>query len=294
MNDIKKFPYTDILGWSVSRFDRFSNCKRQYFYDYYSKYDRDFPFEKIQFLKSLTSKALEAGNIVHDIIRDMLFRFQKSPKPINKDRFFKYSHDMTEKYCASKTFFETYYNGEAVSSAQIYDKVKTILENFINSERFLWIEKNAVPSSSEWIIEPAGFGETRINGLKAFCKVDFLFPVADKIYILDWKTGKPDEVKHAKQLTGYSLWASYHFGKEAGNIMPIIVYLYPQYSEREITVDNKAIASFSKQVETETKEMYEYLTDIEKNIPKNKSDFQLTEKTVLCKYCNYREICKGL
>ncbi|MDR1696530.1 MAG: PD-(D/E)XK nuclease family protein [Endomicrobium sp.] len=293
MNDIKKFPYTDILGWSVSRYDKFSNCKRQYFYDYYPRYDRDFPLEKIQFLKSLTSKALETGNIVHDIIRDMLFRFQKSPKPIHKDKFFKYSFDLTEKYCGSKTFFETYYNGEAVSSAEIYAKVKVILENFINSERFSWIEKNAVPSCAEWVIEPSGFGETRINGFKAFCKVDFLFPVKDKLYILDWKTGKPDEVKHSKQLTGYSLWASYHFGKEAGDIAPVIVYLYPQYAEKKVTVDNKAIASFSKQVETETKEMYEYLADIEKNIPKDKSAFSLTQRTVLCKYCNYREICKG-
>ncbi|MCL2484483.1 MAG: PD-(D/E)XK nuclease family protein [Endomicrobia bacterium] len=293
MNEIKKFSYTDILGWSVSRFDKFSNCKRQYFYDYYSKYDKSVPFEKIQFLKSLTSKALEAGNIVHDIIRDMLFRFQKSSKPISRDKFFKYSFDLTEKYCGEKTFFETYYNGEAVASSEIYAKVKTVLENFINSGRFSWIETNAVPTSNEWVIEPAGFGETRINGFKAFCKVDFLFPVGDKIYILDWKTGKPDEIKHSKQLTGYSLWASYHFGKEAKDIMPMIVYLFPQYSEKSVVVDNKSIASFSKQVEEETKQMYEYLTDVEKNIPKDKGEFPCTSNTFFCKYCNYREICKG-
>ena len=67
------------------RYDRFSNCKRQYFYDYYAKYDKDNPL-KIQFPKSLTSKALETGNIVHDIIRDMLIAFKKL-KPINKDKF---------------------------------------------------------------------------------------------------------------------------------------------------------------------------------------------------------------
>jgi CRISPR/Cas system-associated exonuclease Cas4 (RecB family) len=293
MNEIKKFPYTDILGWSVSRFDRFSNCKRQYFYDYYAKYDKDIPFAKLQFLKSLTSKALETGNIVHDIIRDALQRFQKSSKPINKDKFFKYSYNLAERYCNAKTFFESYYNNEIVTVQEIYNKVKLILENFIESGRFAWIEKYAVTESSSWVIEPAGFGETRINGYKAFCKVDFLFPIGDKIWIMDWKTGKPDENKHSKQLTGYSLWASYHFSKPASDIEPLIVYLSPVYSEKSVKIDDEKIKSFANLVESETKEMYAFLSNIEKNIPNDKKEFPLTESTFFCKYCSYREICKG-
>jgi hypothetical protein len=293
MEDIKRFPYTEVLGWSVSRYDRFKNCKRQYFYDYYSKYDKEIPFEKIQFLKALTSKALETGNIVHDIIRDMLGRFKKSSKPINRDKFFKYSFDITQKYCSSKIFFEAYYGNEIISAAEIYTKVKIILENFIESKRFKWIEKYAVPNSARWIIEPEGFGETRINGYKAFCKVDFLFPVEDKIYILDWKTGKPDEVKHSKQLTGYSLWANYHFSKPASDIIPAIVYLFPEYSEKSVSIDDKKIADFALSVESETKEMYSYLNDTGKNIPKDKKEFSYAERSFFCKYCSYREICGG-
>jgi hypothetical protein len=292
MNNIKKFHYTDILGWSVSRYDRFSNCKRQYFYDYYAKYDAEIPFEKIQFLKSLTSKALETGNIVHDIIRDMLLRFQKSAKPINKDKFFKYASDVAEKYCSSKIFFEHYYGNEIVSSAEIYAKVKSMLENFIESGRFKWILENALAESKSWVIEPDGFGETRINGLKAFCKVDFLLPVNDKIYILDWKTGKPDENKHSKQLTGYSMWANYHFGKKSADIMPLIVYLFPCYGEKNVPIDDKKIADFALGVEKETQEMYDYLIDVEKNVPKDKKEFPFASRTFFCKYCCYREICR--
>jgi CRISPR/Cas system-associated exonuclease Cas4 (RecB family) len=291
MNDIKKFDYTDILGWSVSRYNRFLNCKRQYFYDYYAKFDKDMPIEKIQFLKSLTFKALEIGNIAHDIIRDMLKRYQLSTKPINKDKFFKYSFNITEKRCSSNTFFEHYYNGDIILTSEIYAKVKNILENFLNSPRFAWFEKNAIIRSSEWIIEPDGFGETRINNLKAFCKVDFLFPVADKIYIIDWKTGKVDEKKHSRQLIGYSMWANYHFGKSAINIVPVIVYLYPQYNELSVKINDYSITEFTNSLAGETKDMYEYLADIEKNIPKNKKEFKMTGNTFLCKYCNYKEIC---
>lgn len=293
MKYIKKFNYTDVLGWSISRYEKFSNCKRQYFYDYYAKFDKEMPLEKIQFLKSLTSKPLEIGNITHDIIRDMLKRYQKSTKPINKDKFFEYSFKMTEKYCCSKTFFEHYYNGEITLPSKIYVKVKSILENLLNNSRFIWIEKNAVPQSSEWIIEPDGFGEFRIKNYKAFCKVDFLFPILDKIYIMDWKTGKPYEKKHLKQLTGYTLWANYHFNKKASDIIPIVVYLHPRYKENNIKIDDNSILEFENVVIDETKNMYEYLVDIEKNIPKDKKEFPFTNNTALCKYCNYKEICLG-
>ncbi|MDR1474636.1 MAG: PD-(D/E)XK nuclease family protein [Endomicrobium sp.] len=293
MNEIKKFPYTDILGWSVSRYDRFSNCKRQYFYDYYAKYDKEIPLEKITFLKSLTSQALETGNIVHDVIRDMLQRFQKSSDHINKDKFFKYVFNMTAKYCGEKTFFEHYYNGDLISIEEIYSKVKGILENFLGSYRFSWIEKNAVPQSKDWVIEPSGFGETRINEYKAFCKVDFLFPVGDKIYIMDWKTGKADDAKHSKQLTGYSLWANYHFGEKVSDIVPMVVYLYPQYKEKNVKINDLSISEFANTVESETKDMYEYLVNIERNIPKDKKEFPVAGNIFFCKYCSYKEICRG-
>jgi len=291
MKDIKKFKYTDILGWSISRYERFLKCKRQYFYDYYAKFDEDTPLEKINFLKNLTSKALEIGNIVHDIIKDILERYQKSTKPINKDKFFKYSFNSTEKHCCKKIFYENYYNGEIILPSEIYARVKKCLEIFLASKRFAWIEMNAVPRSSEWVIEPEGFGEMRINNYKAFCKVDFLFPIGDKAFIIDWKTGKPDEAKHSKQLQGYALWTNYHFDKKIEDITPMIVYLYPQYSEKEVKIEDCSIKEFTNTVIEETKNMYEYLADIEKNIPKNKEEFVLTDNRVLCNYCNYRELC---
>lgn len=293
MNEIKRFKYTDILGWSISRYDKFLNCKRHYFYDYYAKYDKDVPTEKLLFLKSLTSKALETGNIIHDIVRDVLTRYKKSTKPINKDKLFKYVFDMTKKYCSSKTFFEQYYNGEIIYVDEVYTKVKNILLNLLQSQRFAWIEKNAIKQLDKWIIEPDGFGETRINNLKAFCKVDFLFPVEDKIYILDWKTGKADEKKHSKQLLGYALWASYNFEIKVENIVPIVVYLYPYYNEKNVQISDFKMTELAYTVEKETKDMYEYLTDIEKNIPKDKKEFSLTSNIFYCKYCSYKEICPG-
>jgi len=289
---IKKFPFTNILGWSVSRYDVFTNCKRQYFYSYYYKFDKE--VEKIQKLRSLTSFALETGNIVHDSIRDLLVRMQKTTKPISRPKFLQYVKTMAENYCNKKTFSEVYYKQkESITAEDIFPQASKIVENFLTSKRLKWIFEVASPESKNWIIEPGGYGETRIDNYKAYCKVDFLIPVKDKIYILDWKTGKQDISKHSRQLIGYSLWASYHFNTNAQNITSTVVYLSPTYDEKTIELTDEMLVKFKQQVEDETKQMYEYLKDIENNIPKEKDCFEKTDNEFFCKYCNFRELCKN-
>lgn len=295
ISPIKQFPFTSILGWSVSRYDVFNKCKRQYFYSYYGKFDKEISQAKIQKLKLLTSSALEIGNIVHDGIRDLLIRLQKTTKPISRSRFLQYLKNMTENYCNSKIFSEVYYKQqESIAVEDIFLQVSKILENFLTSKRLKWIFEIATLESKNWIIEPSGFGETRIKNYKAYCKVDFLIPVKDKIYILDWKTGKQDLPKHSRQLIGYSLWASYHFNTNAKNINSTVVYLYPNYTEYTVALTDENLAKFYQQVETETKQMYEYLIDIENNIPKEKDCFEKTDNEFFCKYCNFRELCKNV
>jgi CRISPR/Cas system-associated exonuclease Cas4 (RecB family) len=286
--EIKRFEFTDTLGWSVSRFDKFLTCKRQYFFDYYPKYDTENPIEKLLFLKKLTSKPLETGNIIHDMVKDLLLRYQKSSKPLNIQKFFEYAKKMTLQYC-NKTFYESYYGNEIVDPLEIFKKVTVILENLIESQRFKWIQENALAQRKDWVIEPDGYGETRIDGQKAYCKVDFLFPVGDQIYILDWKTGSKNK-KHSKQLTGYSLWANYHFQKDVKDIKAIAVYLFPIYQESQIEISQKDITDFAQQVKEETALMHEYVADIDKNIPKAKKAFAPTPNK-MCNYCNYRQIC---
>ncbi|MDR1928859.1 MAG: PD-(D/E)XK nuclease family protein [Endomicrobium sp.] len=273
----------------MSRYSKFLICKRKYFYDYYLKFDEEIAQKKIKFLKNLTSKPLEIGNIVHDIIKNILRRYKININPINKDKFLKYSFEITKKSCKNKFFFEHYYNGEVILIHEIYEKISYILENFLNSPSFAWIKEVAISNSNKWIIEPINC-KSKIDDYTIFCKVDFLFPISDKIYIIDWKTGKPDK-KHNKQLTGYALWANCYFNNKAANIIPIVVYLYPKYNAKSIIFDEFSVVEFKKTIEIETNNMYKYLINIEKNIPKSKKEFQLTNNRFFCKFCNYKEIC---
>jgi len=288
---MKKFVFTPKLGWSVSRYNLFETCKRQYYYNYYAKYDPEYPAKKILALKKMTSIPLEVGNIVHDVNKTLLERLQKTAKGIDKTRFHDYARKMTEEYVRTKTFQEVYYGRmKSVGPSDLFNKVRMSLNNLLNSDRFTWLIDHAVLKKDEWLIEPPGYGETRIGGMKAYCKVDFLFPVNDRLFIMDWKTGKSDLKKHRRQMVGYAAWATYHFGKDPAKISPIVAYLHPHYKEINITVNSSDIEAFARQIRKETAEMNKFCQDVKKNLPKDKALFT-PKKSKLCDYCNFRALC---
>jgi len=292
MIPIKQFEFTPILGWSASRYDTFKTCQRRYYYTYYAKFDPVLSIDRINRLKKMTSIPLEIGNIVHDIIKVLLERFQKTEKQIDSRRFYDYARNLTEQYC-QKPFAEIYYKEiNQVNIDDIYENVRLCLSNLLNSQRFMWMLQNAIKKKDQWVIEPPGFGQTVINGLKAYCKVDFLFPVDNDFYIMDWKTGKADTLKHRKQMLGYTAWASFHFDHAPEKIHPVIAYLKPDYSEDTMHISQPDTENFADTVKNETLEMYNFCTDIEDNIPKGKDLFEKTTNTIFCNYCNFRELCE--
>jgi len=154
----------------------------------------------------------------------------------------------------------------------------------------MWLLQNAIKNKDQWVIEPPGYGQTVINGLKAYCKVDFLFPVDDVLYIMDWKTGKADSGKHHKQMLGYTAWAAFHFGHDPEKIQPIIAYLKPDYNEETLRITRPDTDNFADTVKKETHEMYNFCTSIKDNLPKGKDLFEKTSNSIFCNYCNFTVI----
>lgn len=276
----------------MSRYNEFSICKRRYYYQYYAKHDPKVPLKKIQYLKDLTSIPLEIGIIVHHVIKALLNRLQSSREEIDQEKFFDYSLRTIGDHVEQSVFSEVYYGDlENVDVEDLSPKVVESLQNLLSSERFQWLTKEAISSNTSWIIEPPGFGETRINDLKAYAKVDFLFPMDDLLYILDWKTGKRELEKHRKQLVGYACWASYHFDVEPERIKPVVAYLLPEYDEVDQEPNEFDIEDFAVRVRTETEEMYGFCSDIQNNIPIEKAEFVKIEDERISARCKYRELC---
>jgi hypothetical protein len=292
MSALKKYPYTDILGWSVSRYEKFRTCQRQYYFDYYAKrHDDEVDKKQLARLRELTTVALEAGNIVHDVCKALFERLRKSNAALDRQRFLDYADQPTEAYCSKKEFMEVYYNEmPSINIVAIKEAVKTYLTVLLDSDRFQWICREAISNSKSWIIEPDGFGETRINELKAYCKVDFLLPLGDKIYIIDWKTGKEDEIKHRKQMLGYTAFACDHFGKGPQDVVCILFYL-KSGNEKVFHFNEVDVLNFANSIRSESEEMYGMTIHTESNIPKHKDDFIQTTNPRICGMCNYKALC---
>lgn len=243
-------------------------------------------------LKALTSVPLEIGNVIHDVMEAFLRRLQKSNSDINEKRFFEYAKQKTDDYFSHKTFIEIYYNQvEEIDKKSVNTKIDECLNNFINSPTYSWLFMKAIINRDNWMIEPGGYGETRLDGLKAYCKMDFLFPVDDHIYILDWKTGKKDEFKHKNQLIGYAAAASSNFDIPWKVIFPKIIYLHPKFDELEIILKEEDLHVFFQKVKNQTQEMQSLCSDVENNIPLPIDNFSKTPSTNICKYCNFQELC---
>ena len=288
----ESYEFTPILGWSISRYEIFDKCKRQYYYSYYSKYVEGVPVYKINKLKELTSVPLEIGNVVHDVIEAFLHRLQKSDSNIDEKRFFEYARSLANKYFLEKTFMETYYGvTDKLDMGRVFEKIDRCLNSFINGPLYSWIFMVAIRDRSNWMIEPSGYGETRLDGLKAYCKMDFLLPVDNEIHILDWKTGGRDELKHSSQLLGYAAATNNNFNIPLKNIFPKIVYLHPSYDELQVDCAKHDFSSLYNTIRQQTQEMYTYCKDFEKNIPKPADVFIMSPAPSLCKQCKFQELC---
>lgn len=295
LSQLHPFKRTDILGWSLSRYATFQSCKRMYYYNYYPKFDFG-NTNNIYQLKDLTTIPLEIGEISHDLIRALLIRLQKSAEKIDLERFFNYAHRVTISTCQKRAFEDIYYKKrDSIDfEAEIYSQVEKAMENFLKSDRLQWLFEEALVSKDDWIVELSGgheYGECRIDGMKAFCKVDFMFPIDGGLHIIDWKTGKVDYNKHSSQLKGYAGWANFQFGVDISKIQTTVAYLLPEYNELSISVNDYDMDDFVQQVRSQTNEMYEYLQVRDSNFPKPKEEFPMTPIENFCKTCKFRELC---
>lgn len=288
----KKYDYSPILGWSISRYELFDKCKRQYYYNYYAKHVSDVPLYKIKKLKELTSIPLEIGNVVHDVLEAYLRRLQKDAGAIDESRFLAYAREKTAYAFSHKAFMETHYGTlDSIDIQPVHDRVATCLKNYLESPVCSWVFMKALTNKHNWLIEPEGYGETRLNGLKAYCKMDFLFPVDGHIHILDWKTGKKNTYKHFRQLIGYATAAEHNFGIPWNVIFPKIIYLHPDFDELELRITENDLSAFFSDVRAQTDEMKSYCIDPEQNIPQPIDSFPKSPSNGTCGYCNYRELC---
>ena len=284
-------PYTPQLGWSSTRSETFRTCRRRYFFQYYARYDEELPLARIQRLKSLSSIPMTVGEAVHDVLAALLRRLLRSSAPIDAERFARHVRQTIEASLADTQLMEVHYGQRTVPEAEeLLEPALSCLEQLLSSERYSWLVR-VLQDDPPHLIEPPGFGEARLQGMKIYAKVDCLFETGGELVILDWKTGLQDPAKHLRQLLGYAAWAQDHLGHPAERIRCLAIYLQHEYAEIEKRPTSVDLQGLAAEVAAEIQQMQSLCLDAERNIPLSKENFPLTDNVGYCRNCQFRELC---
>jgi len=287
---MKKYDYTDILGWSHSRYRTFDECRRKYYYHYYGKNFQPQISEQVVQLKRLVSRPLLNGSIVHDLIEKALNHLKFNFEFVEAD-FLEFAEKFIETACNNAASFEKYYENAELDIVSIETSVFEALGNFLKSSRFELLLGSTPETRALWVIEPPGFGETRFQGKKVYFKVDFLVVEDGQYLVFDWKTGKKDPIQHAEQIKGYALWVMDHYEAAVGSVNMNISYVTGGYEEISVDVNPFDLSQLAGKIESQTNYMYDMCSDIQGNIPKPIDEFPLIANPNRCKYCNFKLLC---
>lgn len=233
-------------------------------------------------LKKAASIPLVIGELVHEVIAQVL-----------RDRFEKgdiatptYYHDRIS--TLSYSFVHRPYIDEPPKPEQLSTAALELVDAFLNSERLKWIRATTF---QDFVIENPHFGETRINGWKAYVKVDFACKDAEgNVTVIDWKTGS-SEYSNDHQLLTYTMWATDAFKVIPQQVSAIFAHLKGGYSETPKVFTFEDVLGAQQTLASQTQEMYYYLQSVPNNIPLPIEVFQLTDDKRKCFFCPYYKVC---
>ena len=299
--EIQEFP---PLSWSVSRMRMLQECPRKYFYNYYAYHngwlrDADRESKLIYRLKKLQSIDSLFGQFFHENVKDTVRcgkteifvpdRFRRKLNRTIKTAYLESKNSMDDWvthpgwYCMIS---EVYYEGDIPQGKKnsIIDRVNVTSGNVSNCKSFRELTEEEVE-----IFELDELKSFEINGLTAYVKIDALYRLANKVIIVDWKTGR-ESLKDVDQLILYTWYAHKILGLKLTDIEARLEYI----SQNKLEVYNfgeEELELVDRRLVLDSKRINHYLIDSDKNQPLPKEKFYQVKCGTVCKYCNFREAC---
>lgn len=288
---LSNYAFSPQLGWSTTRSETFRTCRRRYFFQYYTRYVPEVPAYHLQRLRNLSSIPMTVGQSVHEVLAAVLNRLVRTSKSIDQARFGRYVSQTIDKQLASSELMEVYYKQRLNPDTDELMKLTfACLEQFLSSDRYTWFQ-DVLKGDPNYLIEPPGYGEARLQAMKIYAKVDCLLEVNGEIVILDWKTGGQDPAKHLRQLLGYAAWAEHNLQLPTNRICCVAAYLKSPYQEITKQPTRADLQGLAAEVAAEIQQMESLCHDSERNIPLPIEEFGITENLGYCRNCQFRELC---
>lgn len=302
---------TNDFSWSKSRHEKFSECLKAYYYQYYQSWggwasDAPSNVRELYTLKRLGNRFTWAGSVVHEAIRDSLTAIrwgravdaqatlEKWHKTMRQDFTFSksrgYWHGKTRKEFSGLVEHEYEEPVTAEEWKAIWDNTHQALTWFFES-RWLSVARSLKPN--QWLeVDFMDFEKSIffLEGVKVFAVPDFAFlDDAGRVVIVDWKTGKARE-GYDDQILGYALYLSHRYQLPLSGMQAQLVYLN-EGAEKSVAVETEALDGFMRKFIDSTTQMKSLLADASKNVPMDETWFKRTEDVSACARCPFRRPC---
>jgi PD-(D/E)XK nuclease superfamily len=293
------------FSWSRSRDNTFQECRRRYFYHYYGAWggwDAAAPAElrRLYVLKQLASRQQWAGRVVHDAIEMALHAFADG-RDLPVEPFIadvvermrgEWRSSRAGRYRESPKTVALFEHEYAIDlKPEVWQalsrNVGVCLRNFFRLPLVTAIRKTP---SEHWSIEHWS-KVFDFEGTPVWMAPDFGFWTGDgRLALVDWKTGGASPDGTAFQLGCYALYAA-----EVLGVPPAKVDLYEaNLREPEVTQlqwSDERLAAIKEQLRLSVRSMKAYLADPAANVAAI-GDFEKTEDLRICKWCNFRVVCR--
>ena len=302
---------TNDFTWSKSRHEKFRECLRAYYYQYYGSWGgweapAGTPLRELYVLKKLSSRWQWAGSVVHESLRLLLERARRTGRFWTLDEVLERTRQRARREWSisrEKSYWREasriaglveHEYGEPVPGEEwkrIWDEViEASLRGFYASESFARIQETP---RERWL----GVDELdswRFEGTKVWVAVDFAFTDAQGVvHVVDWKTGREREVDHT-QVGIYALYAQQKWGASPEGVAGELVYLAAPGAERvTVRADPPALEACRQEMRRSIGAMQERLEDPPRNLARLDRFPQLAEPTS-CARCAFRRPCGRL
>ena len=293
------------FSWSRTRDNVFQECRRRYYYQYYGSWggfrpDADPRARALYVLKQLGSRHMWAGRLVHEAAERSLLALRDgyalSESALVEDTVrqmreeWKGSRDHVYRENPKRTGLFEHEYGVPVKAAEwqvLRDHVVRCLRNFHRLALLAEIKRTPV---ERWILIE-DIGSFPWEGTRVFTAPDFgYWSGADRLQLVDWKTGGSGGEDASLQLGGYALYAL----EVLGVTPPRVDLLEVNLREGKVTShpwDGPSLERVRNHVRLSVRAMRAYLKDPETNLAEE-ANFEKTEDLRICRWCNFRGMCR--
>jgi CRISPR/Cas system-associated exonuclease Cas4 (RecB family) len=295
----------NLFSWSVSRHRVFTECRRQYYYRHYGSWggwDESAPprTRQIYILKQLGNRFTLAGNVVHEVVADVLNKHRYGYEvPLEKAQesalerlreAFRQSRSGAYRESPRQAvgLFEHEY-AEPIADAEwrrMKDRVMKCLEHFYVSQ----IREIILQVGIENWLPIDEVDSFVFEGVTVYVAPDFAIKNQQgNALLIDWKTGRSEMGEDRMQMVCYGLFAREKWGVEPSRTVGELHYLLTRQSGI-VTLDDATLVEGMELIRGSIRDMRALLADPELNLAVEEA-FPKTEDRAICEHCNYRKVC---